>query len=178
MRGCLFKRSDMAENVAAKPAGIYGIRTLSVKRPQTNRRAYSRGSFTVEAAVIVPLLVFMIAALISLCFFVHDRVWYTGAACEAALAANMAEDAAGEAQERVEQRLADHVIPGALPDADVSAGKNGATVAFTGRRSFGLPWELPAWEAGVHIRRIRPAGILQNWWAAKRFGRVLTEDDP
>ena len=28
------------------------------------------------------------------------------------------------------------------------------------------------------IRRIRPAGVLQNWWAAKRFGLVLAEDDP
>ena len=32
-----------------------------------------KGSMTVEAAVVVPMVIFILAAVIYLCFFLHDR---------------------------------------------------------------------------------------------------------
>ncbi len=48
-----------------------------------------RGSFTIEAACVMPLILFVVISLIYLCFFVHNRAWLTAAAYEAAVSGSM-----------------------------------------------------------------------------------------
>lgn len=48
-----------------------------------------KGSFTVEAACVMSLVLLVILAMIYLFFFVHNRAWLTAAACESALAGSM-----------------------------------------------------------------------------------------
>ena len=48
----------------------------------------SRGVITIEASYIIPWSVLIIALLITMLFFVHNRAWYTAAACETALSGN------------------------------------------------------------------------------------------
>lgn len=64
-----------------------------------------RGSFTIEAACVMSLVLLAIIGILYLCFFVHNRAWLTAAACESALAGSMEgmrED--GKAEETAEIR--------------------------------------------------------------------------
>lgn len=48
-----------------------------------------KGSFTVEAACVMPVILLALMGSLYLCFFVHNRAWLTAAAYEAALAGSM-----------------------------------------------------------------------------------------
>lgn len=50
---------------------------------------YNRGSFTVEAAALMPILLLTLFGCLYLCFFVHNRAWLTAAAYEAAVTGSM-----------------------------------------------------------------------------------------
>ena len=49
------------------------------------KRNMKKGSFTVEAACIMSLVLFVLIGVMYLSFFVHNRAWLTAAAYEAAL---------------------------------------------------------------------------------------------
>ncbi|MCI6004924.1 MAG: TadE/TadG family type IV pilus assembly protein [Blautia sp.] len=48
-----------------------------------------QGSFTVEAACVMPMILLVLFGLLYLCFFVHNRAWLTAAAYESALVGSM-----------------------------------------------------------------------------------------
>ena len=48
-----------------------------------------KGSFTLEAALLMPLLLTVIMSMLYLDFFVHNRAWLTAAAYEAAVSGSM-----------------------------------------------------------------------------------------
>ena len=48
-----------------------------------------KGSFTLEAALLMPLLLMVIMSMLYLDFFVHNRAWLTAAAYEAAVSGSM-----------------------------------------------------------------------------------------
>ena len=50
------------------------------------KRAFWKGSYTVEAALVFPIILFVLAALLILAFYVHDRGILQGIACETAVA--------------------------------------------------------------------------------------------
>ena len=54
-----------------------------------NLKYWKRGSYTVETAAVMSLVLFVILSSLYLCFYVHNRVWLTSAAYEAALAGSM-----------------------------------------------------------------------------------------
>ena len=68
---------------------------------------WKRGVFTVEAAVVVPLSLWMIALLIGFCFFTHQSGWCKGAAWESAIKG--AERTTGEAGEKADKRMAERL---------------------------------------------------------------------
>lgn len=141
------------------------------------KRRWRCGSFTVEAAVVVPLTVFLIAALIGLTFLAHDRMWYTGAACEAALAANAAEDKEAAARRKIEQKKEERILPGAAPEAELDIRARGTAVTFSGQRELVFFVGQTGWQASVVVRQVRPAVDLRNWWALKNFGKEIAEWD-
>lgn len=47
----------------------------------------AKASITVEACVVVPVVLAVVFSLLSLCFYVHNRAWYAAAAGEAAVTA-------------------------------------------------------------------------------------------
>lgn len=54
------------------------------------RKKYlKRGSFTIEAACVMSLVLLVLMVVLYLTFFVHNRAWLTAAACEAALTGSM-----------------------------------------------------------------------------------------
>ena len=50
------------------------------------KRAFWKGSYTVEAALVFPIILFVLAALLILAFYVHDCGILQGFACETAVA--------------------------------------------------------------------------------------------
>lgn len=48
-----------------------------------------RGSFTIETACVMPLVLFTLMGLLYLFFFVHNRAWLTAAAYESAVSGSM-----------------------------------------------------------------------------------------
>ena len=48
-----------------------------------------KGSFTIEAALLMPLILMVLMGLLYLDFFVHNRAWLTSAAYEAAVSGSM-----------------------------------------------------------------------------------------
>lgn len=53
------------------------------------RQNITKGSFTIEAACVMPLILLVLMGCLYLCFFVHNRAWFTAAAYESALAGSM-----------------------------------------------------------------------------------------
>ena len=49
----------------------------------------TKGSFTVEAACVMPIVLLAVTGVLYLCFFVHNRSWLTAAGYEAALCGSM-----------------------------------------------------------------------------------------
>ena len=96
---------------------------------------FARGSMTVEASVIVPVTVLVTAALIVLCFYVHNRNWYLAAAAEVCLAGNSRYDRDIDAQSvaarKAEERMDAQVIPASRPAVDLSCRRGGTSVSFS-----------------------------------------------
>ncbi len=69
--------------VIKKPVGAYCIMEINMMRIRKNTSSWGRkirtfsGSFTLEAAVIVPLVMVIMVAVIFLTFYVHDKVTMT-----------------------------------------------------------------------------------------------------
>ena len=51
----------------------------------TDLRQIKKGSFTIEAACVMSLVLLVLMGVLYLSFFVHNRAWLTAAACESAL---------------------------------------------------------------------------------------------
>lgn len=98
----------------------------------TNRNPWKKGTFTIEAAVLIPVTIIIFALLIGYCFYVHQINWYTGAAYESA-AAGLKEpaDAAEKARERIELRSSEQPLGFGTENTDVSSGLKLA-VSFEG----------------------------------------------
>ena len=62
-----------------------------MKKNRCRKINIKKGSFTIEAACVMSLVLFTLTGLLYLCFFVHNRSWLTAAAYEAALAGSMEE---------------------------------------------------------------------------------------
>ena len=52
-------------------------------------RKIKKGSFTIEAALLMPLVLMILIGVLYLDFFVHDRAYLTAAAYEAAVSGSM-----------------------------------------------------------------------------------------
>ena len=58
-------------------------------KKEKKSKFWRKGSFTVETAAVMSLVLFVIFASVYLCFYVHNRTWLTSAAYEAALSGSM-----------------------------------------------------------------------------------------
>ena len=53
------------------------------------KKRMKKGSMTIEAALLMPLLLLVVMITLYLFFYVHNKVWLTAAAYEAALDGSM-----------------------------------------------------------------------------------------
>lgn len=137
------------------------------------KKFLKRGSFTVEAACVMSLVLITVIGILYLCFFVHNRAWLTAAACESALTGSMEgirED--GKAKEAAEVRsraLGNTGFFGAENlKIQVQEGKN-IKVTYTADTNAvfgGFSWKLKAEGTSkvidpvVWIRNLKAAGDI------------------
>ena len=132
----------------------------------SERRSLRKGSLTVEAAYIVPAAVFVIALLLVLQFFVHNRNYYTAAALEAALLGNgrAVKDTCeleGEAAERARDRSSEQPFPGSRPGSAVRCTRTGTSVSYSGQH-FPAFDRWFSWEIDKTVKKVRPVRILRK----------------
>ena len=134
-----------------------------------------RASMTVEAAVIVPMAVVLTALLIVLTFYMHNRVWYTCAACEVCIRGNMpAAKEGGEASESAgklaRRRIEDQVMPGSAPELGLKTGKSGTSVRFEGQTYAMFNRVLTPFRIKIEVDRVRPEKYVRLLWAGRGGG--------
>lgn len=82
---------------------------------------WKRGSFTVEAALLVPMLVYVMVAMLYVDFCLYDRVVGSGICCQAAWQLHMAEESdETEMQRRMEAALSDSLLCSSVCGTDCS----------------------------------------------------------
>ena len=76
------------DHMRKKPQKSYRYRvTNSIYKQYRNNPC--KGSFTIEAACVMSIVLLTVMGIIYLSFFVHNRAWLTAAACEASLSGSM-----------------------------------------------------------------------------------------
>ena len=79
---------------------------IANSRHKQYRSNLCKGSFTIEAACVMSIVLLTVMGVIYLSFFVHNRAWLTAAACEASLSGSMeAVRQDGQAQAAAEQAV-------------------------------------------------------------------------
>ena len=130
-----------------------------------------KGSFTIEAACVMSLILVAVMGILYLCFFVHNRAWLTAAACESALTGSMEGNReggnTGEAAGKRSQELGDIGFFGAENlKTQIKDGKE-VTVSYTADTISGFggySWKL---RAEGKSRVIDPVGWIRKIKAAE-----------
>ena len=132
-----------------------------------------RGSFTVEAALCMPLVLMVLTVTLYLCFFVYHRAWYTAAAYEGAVSAGTAAARnLTEARHIAESKIKDNQGNGGILSGTVQSGLSAGSsrIVVTYQGGIGGPFLRNRWEfqgkgeikvlrPGEFIRKIRKAEV-------------------
>lgn len=142
------------------------------------KKRYMRGSFTVEASIVVSMTILVLASLILCTFYIHDRAVFQSMVCEAVSAgSNFATEsersaAVSEAADRVraERFLGSRDVSGSAEagDKQVTASWNasypvpGFAVRYLAEDSWGIrkSWTCRVLDPADVIRKIKGAGEL------------------
>lgn len=125
-------------------------------------------SLTVEAAWIVPISWLCVVLLIAVNFYVHNTVWYQAAAYEAALTGNGREGelqgrtAAQLAEEKLEARLEDRIMPGNRPEMEVAGESSGTEIWLRGQVFPGISDKVLNYQVSARVEKIRPVAFMRQ----------------
>ena len=137
------------------------------------KKKYLKGSYTVEAAVVVSMTIFVLAALILCTFYLHDRATLQAIVCEAASVGSSfaTEKDRKEAMQGVVERInAEHSLVGSA-----ALGKREVTVLWNakypipgfaarylteGELNIRKTWTCRILDPASTIRKIKGAGEL------------------
>ncbi|MCQ2501101.1 MAG: pilus assembly protein [Lachnospiraceae bacterium] len=135
-------------------------------------RNLKEGSMTVEAAYLLPLAVFLTAILIFYCFYEHDRVWFTSAACETALVGTRRRESGEEAEKLASVRAAELIeaqpFPVMSPSSEIEGDKRRMTVSFESEGKTAFSRSFP-YRTKVSIKQSDPVGAVRT----ARIARVI-----
>ena len=139
------------------------------------KREYLRkGSFTIEAACVMSLVLLVLMGVLYLTFFVHNRAWLTAAACESALTGRKD----GQAEQAAEIRCRELGNIGFFGAENLTGQVQGGKkikVTYTADTISGfggLKWELTAEGSSLIIR---PAAWIRKIKAASEVIEEMGE---
>ena len=142
-----------------------------------------RAAITVEASYIIPWAVIILALLITMTFYVHNRVWYTAAACETALSGNRYVEGSGGtgqagyaggsdsenvtgnryAEQTLQHRIQDQAMPGSEPENQITCMRDATEVTLSGQ-DFSMFSDVFSWSVEEKVKKIRPVKIIRDKW--------------
>ena len=157
--------------------------SISENRRKDICEKMKRAVITVEASYIIPWTVIILALLITMTFFVHNRVWYTAAACETALSGNRYVEGSGGtgsagyagtsgsknetgskyAEATMNQRIRDQAMPGSEPENQINCTQDATEVKLSGQ-DFPVFSEVFSWSVKEKVKKIRPAKVVRGRW--------------
>ena len=164
-----------------KPKKSYRYRgTNSIYKQYRNNPC--KGSFTIEAACVMSIVLLTVMGIIYLLFFVHNRAWLTAAACEASLSGSMeAVRQDGQSQAAAEIRGAELGNVGFFGAENlrchVNAGKKNVSVTYeadTIAGFGGFKWTLKT-EGSSKV--IQPVKWIRRIKAAKEAIGITRDQD-
>ncbi|MDY2936930.1 MAG: TadE/TadG family type IV pilus assembly protein [Fusicatenibacter sp.] len=126
-----------------------------------------QASITVEAVLVVPLVLMVIFLLLSLIFYIHERIWYTCTAYEAALrGVSMGRTDSDYGKEETSLRLGEreeaYPLPGREIQKEVTASEKKIEVEISGSVlpvTGNLPLE---YQVAVSAARRNPTQIIRR----------------
>lgn len=133
-----------------------------------------KGSMTVEAAFIVPVILMVIFALILLTMYVHNRAWYTAVSAEAVISASTEGTRSRQnAQKIAAEKLAERKGKQGFPSGEIAmtaaAGSDyiKAQTRISGRKVAGMG----DWEARIEEKSsfIKPVFFIRNLMALEAW---------
>lgn len=131
-----------------------------------------RGSFTVEASVVVPVLFMMIVVLIYTLFYYHDKNIVSGAAYETVVVgAEQKEMEEQELEEYFQQRVRGKLILFLYAGADVQIEKEQIKIQCTARKKW---MKL---SVDMSANRTEPEKFIRNIRKLKKAGEMLGENE-
>lgn len=143
-----------------------------------------KGSFTIEAAVIVPLTMFIVVTFIYMAFYLHDRVVMSCTGADFILENAMDyKDSLTGIEEDTEQMLKSRLI--IAEDIQVSVSENQGVVLKSSAK-IGMPFSfitdimgssVSEAESTVNISVLDGRGTLLKYKAVADGAKLLTEDE-
>ncbi len=108
-----------------------------------------KGSLTVEASFIISLSLITVGFMLSLCFYIYQRCWYTQAACESVLTGSAqgiwkGESMAEQAEKKWKSRKEEFYLKPESLTADCSGNKEQISLRISGKTTV---WESMAEQA-------------------------------
>ena len=137
------------------------------------KRAFWKGSYTVEAALVFPIILFVLAALLILAFYVHDRGILQGLACETAVAGS------NYITENERKAAAEQVRNQAGPERLMGSRSSQGHVAFGSSEVCPVPGMVMRYLSGNQLK------IAKSWqvhtlnpsdWIRKKRGIIHSRD--
>ena len=133
-----------------------------------------KASLTVEASFIVPITFLVVALLLVMQFFVHNRNYYEAAALEAALLGNGrtvsdVSELEGLSAGRARERAAEQPFPGSRPGSSVQCTGTGTSVSYSGQH-FPAFDRWFSWEIDETVKKVRPVKLLRKKYMLRRIG--------
>lgn len=150
-----------------------------MRKSRLKRTGVCQGSFTVEAAMVMPLVLLVIMGILYLFFFVHNRAWLTAAAYEAAVSGSMEgikKDGKADETARMKSEMLGNTgfIGGENLSSQVHVGK-AVTVIYrmdTPAEFLGDIWKIRV-EGNAEI--VRPVSWIRKVKAAADIVKELEE---
>lgn len=141
------------------------------------RTMAGRGSLTIEAALLMPILLLGWFGVVSACLFVHNRAWLTAAAYESAITGSWDAicsqgDVEGRAREKL-QILLENPLYGSK-DLSTAVEENGGTLSVSVEGSHGAYGGL-VWHFHVKGSRklCRPVPSIRKVKSLKEIGEQI-----
>lgn len=125
-----------------------------------------KGSLTVEASFIISLSLITVGFMLSLCFYIYQRCWYTQAACESVLTGSAqgiwkGESMAEQAEKKWKSRKEEFYLKPESLTADCSGNKEQISLRISGKTTV---WGKPALEFQTFTSQkgIRPVRYIRK----------------
>lgn len=123
-----------------------------------------KGTFTIEAAIIVPLILLVFVVLINCLFYYHDKNVIGGAAYEtAAIGSGRDEMSASELETYLRERIKGRILLFSQVDIEIVVTEEQVKVVCTARKdsmSIALERSMSRTEPEDYIRNIRKIGKI------------------